>query len=212
MALLTFTMTLMTSVFAQTAAPPARVAVVSIPAISEKYQKTADQEARFDAIRRKLSQDRDARKDKIERLKRSLQEELKPGTDEYAQRRQDLAVEEALMQSFVEYEGQKVDRGLGDSLREIYQDIQASVREVAEEKGYDIILASDQLPDVAPDSAQQVRQQILLQKVIYWNPRVDLTGDVVARLNERYKAQQPKSDAPPTAPPPAAPKATKAPK
>jgi len=120
-------------------------------------------------------------------------------------------VEEADMQWFVESEGQKVDRGLGDSLREIYHDIQASVREVAEEKGYDIILASDQLPDAAPDSAQQVRQQILLQKVIYWNPRVDLTGDVVVRLNERYKAQQPKSEAP-VAAPPAAPKAPKAPK
>lgn len=204
MALITLAVAMASSVLGQAGPAPARVAVVSIPAISEKYQKTADLEARFDVIRRRLSQDRDARKDKIERLKRSLQEELKPGTEEYSQRRKELAMEEAEMQWFVESEGQKVDHGLGDSLREIYQDIQASVREVAEEKGYDIVLASDQLPDAPADSAQQVRQQILLQKVIYWNPRVDLTADVVAKLNERYKAQPAKNDAPPSAPPPAA--------
>lgn len=163
------------------------VAVVNVAMVSEKYVKTSELEAQFDVIRKKVNQERDAMKDKIERGNRSLQEELKPGTDEFRNRRKEIALMEAELQWFMETEGQKVERGLAESLRSIYNDIQATAREIAEEKKIDVVLAADQLPPDTPDSPQQVRQHILLQKVLYWSPGVDLTQDVIARLNAKYK-------------------------
>ena len=177
-----------------------RVAVVNIPHVSEKYQKTTDLEAHFDGIRRKLSQDRDGMRERLERLKRSLQEELKPGTEEFLQRRREVAMLEAEIQWFIEVEGSKVDAGLGASLREIYGDIQRASREVAEARGIDVVLASDALPDATPDNSAQVRQQILLQKVIYWSPNVDISEEVIKRLNDRYAAEKAKNPPLPTAP------------
>jgi Skp family chaperone for outer membrane proteins len=170
-----------------------KVAVVNVAGVSEKYAKTADLEAQFDAVRRKLNQERDAMKEKIEKANRSLQEELKPGTDEFRARRKQIALMEAELQWFVESEGQKVEKSLAESLRSIYADIQVVVREIAQEKGVDIVLAADQLPAETPDSANQVRQHILLQKVLFWNPSVDLTDEVITRLNTRYKASAPAS-------------------
>ncbi len=167
------------------------IAVVNVGAVSEKYAKTADLEAQFDAVRRKLSQERDAMKDKIEKANRSLQEELKPGTDEYRARRKQIAMMEAELQWFIESEGQRVERGLAESLRGIYGDIQTAVREVAQEKGIEVVLASDQMPAEAPESPTQVRQHIILQKVLYWSPGLDLTEEVIAKLNTRYKASAP---------------------
>ena len=164
------------------------VAVVNVPMVSEKYHKTTDLEAQFDAVRRKLNQERDAMKEKIDRANRSLQEEIKPGTEEFRQRRKEIALMEAELQWFIESEGQKVEKGLAESLRSIFGDIQAVVREVAEEKGIDVVMASDHLPPDTPEAPQQVRQHILLQKVLYWHARVDITEDVVTRLNTRYKA------------------------
>ncbi|MFH1109740.1 MAG: OmpH family outer membrane protein [Planctomycetota bacterium] len=172
-----------------------KVAVVNVAGASEKYAKTADLEAQFDAVRRKLNQERDAMKEKIEKANRSLQEELKPGTDEFRARRKQIALMEAELQWFVESEGQKVEKGLAESLRSIYDDIQTAVREIAQGKGVDIVLAADQLPAETPDSANQVRQHILLQKVLFWNPSVDLTDEVITRLNARYKASAPASGA-----------------
>ena len=60
-----------------------------------------------------------------------------------------------------------------------------------EEKGVEIVLASDQLPAETPDSPTQVRQHILLQKVLFWTPSLDLTEDVITKLNGRYKAATP---------------------
>ena len=164
-----------------------RIAVVNVATVSEKYQKTTDLEAQFDALRRRLGQERDAMKDKLDRANRSLQEELKPNTEEYRQRKRDIAIMEAELQWFIDNEGQKVEKGLAESLRNIFDDIQAAVREVAEEQGIEIVLAADRLPGESPDSPAQTRQMILLQKVLYWKPEVDLTEAVIARLNKNYK-------------------------
>ncbi len=167
---------------------PTRVAVVNIPVISEKYQKTTDLEVRFEAIRRELNNQRDAMREKIERLQRTLREELKPGTDAFIQRQKELIMSEAELQWFVESESIKVEKGLADALRGIYNDIQSTVREVAEDSGIDIVLSSDRLPKSSPESSAQMRQQILLQKVVYFSPRLDITNEVVTRLNARYQS------------------------
>jgi len=126
-------------------------------------------------------------KEKIERANRSLQEELKPGTEEFRLRRKDIALMEAELQWFVESEGQKVEKGLAESLRSIFDDIQVCVKEVAQEQGLQIVLAADNLPAEPPDTPNQARQTILLQKVLYWKPDVDITEGVIAKLNQRYK-------------------------
>lgn len=182
---------------------PTRVAVVNVPVVSEKYQKTADLEAHFEGIRRKLNERRNALKDKIDRTGRSLQEELKPGTEAYRERRKQLALLEAELQWFVESEGQRAEQGLAESLTEIYGDIQTAVREVARESGIDVVLAADRLPEMPPKSAVHVRQQILLQKVLYWNPRLDITDQVVTWLNANYgleRAKRSDGAAPPREP------------
>lgn len=167
---------------------PTKIAVVNIASISEQYAKTRDLEAQFEQKRVRLNQERKNLTDGIERTRRSLQEELKPGTQEFEERRKQLAMQEAELQWFVESEGQKIEAGLAAALLGIYKDIQAAVYEIAQEHRIDMVLVADRLPNDTPQSPTQVRQQLALQKVVFWSPRVDLTDVVVARLNEKYKA------------------------
>ncbi len=164
------------------------VAVVNIPEVSERYHRRTDLEARFELVRTDLNKNRDALRDKITRAGRSLQEELKPGTDEFYAREKELAMYEAELQYFVESQGRRIERELAGSLKLIFDDIQAAVIDIAKQRGIDIVLAADQLPDAPPENTSQVRQQIVLQKVIYWHPNVDITDDVVAHLNQAYDA------------------------
>jgi len=170
-----------------------RVAVVDVPAVSEQYFKTAELEAQFERRRVSLNKERDALREKIERTGRSLQEELKPGTQEYEQRLKQLAMYEAEMKWFVDSTGQRIEGELAGSLRMIYADIQIAVRSVAEKNGIDMVLAADRLPQESPKTTAQARQQIVLQKVLFWNPSVDLTAQVVALLNQGHT---PPPDAP----------------
>ena len=167
-----------------------RIAVVNVPVVSERYLRTTDLEAQFEQRRAKFNEQRDALRQKIERTKRSLQEEFKPGTDEFRERMKQLAMQEAELHWFREMEGQKIEQGLAGSLRSIYNDIQAVVAEVARERGIDLVLAADQLPKEPPATTTQARQQVVLQNVLFWHPRVELTDEVVTRLNMKYKAQK----------------------
>jgi len=167
-----------------------KVAVVNVPAVSERYQKTADLEAKFEGVRRSLADQENSLRDRIERTQRSLEEELKPGTPEHADRSKQLAMLKAEHQWFVESESKRVEKDLAASLKLIFLDIRSTVREIAEERGIDIVLSADEVPTSDPDTPTQMRQQIVLQKVLYWNPSIDLTDSVVERLNSKYNAEK----------------------
>ena len=175
----------------QDASGSVHVAVVNIPVVSEQYLRTAELEAHFENVRRRFNEQGDEMRAKLNRINKSLQEELKPGTDEYRERSKQLVALDAELKWFVETEGQKVEAGLATSLRTIFDDILAATREIAVERGIDVVLASDEMPNETSESATQVRQQILLQKVLYWSPRVDLTQEVIARVNANYRANSP---------------------
>jgi len=166
------------------------VAIVNIPAVSERYKRTADLEARFEVRRNELNQQRDQLRAKLERAARSLQEELKPGTDAFESRQKEAALLDAELKFFIESAGRKIEQELAGSLRSIFDDIQSVVEDIAREQGIDVVLAADQMPTGKAGSTIQVRQQIVLQKVLFWSPNLDLTDEVVTRLNAQYAKQR----------------------
>lgn len=168
------------------APPTTRVAVVNIGKVSELYKRTADLEAEFGKKREGLNTQRDALRDKLQRLGRALQEEFKPGTDEYMARQKEFVMLQAELKYFKESHSEQIEKELAASLRTIYGDIRTVVEEIAKERGIDVVLASDELPPGAPPNTTQMRQQIVLQKVIYWRPELDITDAVVERVNARY--------------------------
>ena len=171
--------------------PQTKVAIVNVAMASESYAKTTDLEAQFEQLRTKYRDEINAKRDRLERGIKALREEFKPGTAEFDQRQQELAQLEWELKYYQEMEGAKLERSLAASLRQIFADIQRTVGQVAQERGCDVVLAADELPSDTPDTTNMARQQILLQKVLYWSPRVDLTQEVVARLNAQYQATRP---------------------
>ncbi len=167
------------------------IAVVNVPEISERYNGRVKLEEHFEAKRKQLTEKKDELADKIKRTQQSLQEELKPGTPDFRSRRRELAMLEAEFQYFLDTEGKQIERELAASLRQIFDEINVVIAEVAAQRGIGLVLAADTMPGGNPENPTQVRQQIVLQKVLYWNPSIDLTDEVVARLNAKFKTQNP---------------------
>lgn len=167
-----------------------KVAVVNIPVVSERYLKTSYLESQFETQRLELAGQRDALKENMDRTRRSLQEELKPGTEEFKKRVKQFAMMEAEMKWLVETQARQVEAELAASLRLIFADIQVAIREEADARNIDLVLAADQLPPESPATTSQARQQIVLQKVLYWRPGVDLTDAVVVRLNATFEKKR----------------------
>lgn len=188
MSILSVCLALASTMAAQGGAPPVgRVAVVNVPSIFERYLKTADLEATMQRRQEVFAGQVKEFRAEIDRVKRSLHEELKPGTPEYQERAKKAMVLETELQWFTETERQKHDKARADSFRQIYEDIRAAVGEVAGERGIAIVVAADQLPTETPPNPAQTQNMIMLQKVIYWHPGADITEDVITRMNSRYQ-------------------------
>ncbi|MGB0717552.1 MAG: OmpH family outer membrane protein [Phycisphaerae bacterium] len=168
----------------------ANVAVINVADASEKYARTRDLEAEFEQRRIRLREEGDQFREQIEQKRRILAEQLKPGTDAFNTTREELAVLEARAQFFVESQTRMMDEALARSLRSIYLDIQATVSIIAQEQGIEVVLAIDALPGDEASTPTTAKQQILLQKVVYWNPRRDITETVISRLNANYAIQK----------------------
>lgn len=179
-----------------------RIAVVNVPRVSEQYLRTGQLEQRFEEQRRKYNQERETRKAEYEKLARSLEEQFKPGTADYEERREQLLVLKYRFETFVQTEEAKLETDMTNSLRSIYEDITQMVGRVAEEKGIDLVLPIEPFPDETPESSTVFRQRVMLQKVIYASPRLDITEEVLRRLNQEYKqsgAKTPSGSAAPDA-------------
>lgn len=174
-----------------------KVAVVNLGEVSDKYARTAELEQHYETERRKFNEERTARQQRLERDAQALNTDFKPGTPEYDERRKTLMVQEAELKAYIDAEGKKIEQGMAGALRSIYEDIQAVVGRIAQERGIELVVAAERLPPDPPETTAMIRQQIVLMKAIYWDPKVDLTEEVIKRLNDAYAAKQGGAGTPP---------------
>ncbi len=186
---------------AQTGAAEPKVAVVNVPAVSDGYERTGDLEQEFEVLRVRFNEERNRRAEEIRKKREQVVAQFKPGSEDFFKRQEEIMVLEARLKSFEQSEGLKLQVQIATSLRTLFEDIKRMVSIVATERGFDVVLAAEQLPAEIPD-ANALKKQILMQKVLYFNPRVDLTSEVAARLSSEYQARKARSPA--TVPPPPA--------
>ena len=79
-------------------------------------------------------------------------------------------------------------------IRGLYQEIIKAVDELAELEGYDLVLLNDAGTEFKVDAQSrvpvqaQVFQQIGSRKILYADKRIDITGDLVDRMNNAWRA------------------------
>jgi Skp family chaperone for outer membrane proteins len=80
-------------------------------------------------------------------------------------------------------------------LRDIDNSIRAAIADLAEANGYDLVLTDDSAREITYNrEAQvpggvQVRQQMLSRRVLYVDRSVDVTNELIARMNNEFNAK-----------------------
>lgn len=174
------------------AAPAAaqKIAVVNIPECSDKYEQRDVLEAGFEKEQRDLIASRNAAEAGLNAELEELNRNFRRESPEFQDREREIAMKKTQAEFDLERKRKSIEARMASSLRRIYDDIALAVKEVAEAKGYDLVIAVEQLPEQAAETPAMVRQQIVLQKAVYWDKNIDITQDVIARLTEMFKASQ----------------------
>ena len=175
------------------AAPPV-VAVVRIEPLFDGLEQTADAAA---AVER-LVADLEAEKKLRVEATAALEEQYGDAVD--AKQREEfvdrIALETLKNESWYQTARQRLEIDKAVYLQNLYKTIVEAIDTLALTEGYDLVIlddSGDALPfkrnsRVVPQ--EQVRQQLILRKVLFVNPTLDITEDLIMRMNNEFNSVQ----------------------
>ncbi|MHC4989729.1 MAG: OmpH/Skp family outer membrane protein [Planctomycetota bacterium] len=170
---------------------PTTVATVRLSKVLEGLEQRAEAEVALTAMAETVKAEAERREAEI----RNLQTQTE-GADTAEQRMrldEQLALTSLNYQAWLRFKQEQVDVERALLLEALYRSIRKAIAEMAETEGYDLVAVDDSEGAVTwSDDARvpreaQVLQQIAGRRLLYTNPSVDITDDVVARMNNAFR-------------------------
>ncbi|MCB9838367.1 MAG: OmpH family outer membrane protein [Phycisphaeraceae bacterium] len=87
-----------------------------------------------------------------------------------------------------EISSQLVDARRGEVYADIFKKISDTARALAQNQGYSLVLTDDSGVEIQPSTEQNVRAGILSRRVLYSDPSLDITSDLILTMNNAWKA------------------------
>jgi Skp family chaperone for outer membrane proteins len=161
------------------------VAVIDVVKVFNGYRQTQDLNEEFEKRRRQVQEELDARDATLDTKAREL-EAFHPDSADYNQRRRELQRLRIDRENYMRFAEMEVRDLFRDWTRRTYDEICQTAADVARERGFEMVLAREELEQDLPD-ATALKQQIRSRKVIYFDPASDITDQVLDRLNQSYE-------------------------
>jgi Skp family chaperone for outer membrane proteins len=167
-----------------------KIATVNVGRVFQDMQETKDLQAKMESDQKAL-QAQDAEKKQHIKDLQAARDALKPDAPQYAD------ADKQLLQAGTEYEiwgriqTSVLQREQKQDIVRLYNKITAAVGEIATQKGLDLVL-TEQKPDIPenldPVTPDQLRGLLSQRNVLFSSPAVDITADVTAAMDAKYKA------------------------
>ena len=162
------------------------VAVVNVVKLFNEYQRQKDLTEEMRQKKAQLDAENQQRRGRIESLEATINV-TDPSDPTYMDKTKQLLKEQIEFKNWFDLIQADMTREVGVWTARIYQEILQSVREVAEQDGYDLVLYIDEFQPTGVDP-DMIREQIRSRKVIYARSTVDLTQRVLDKLNTQFRA------------------------
>lgn len=172
---------------ANTTWQPTRTAVIDLTRIFDGFQQTKDLndvlQQRGDAI---VKEGTDKEKALTNRQKEL--EAFKPDTPDFDKRYQELMKQVIDFRAWQQFMREQVENEHRVWLKKTYQQILEAVSQIAGERGIDLVVYAQE-PKVEGETLKDMRENILQRKVIWSAKQIDITDQVLQRLNRDYEKQ-----------------------
>lgn len=160
-----------------------KVGVVSIRKIFQDCKRNAKYRDQVVAEQGRIAAELDRLSREIEAEKDGLKA-LREGSDDYLALMKEVLKKQGKLQ--VQREIYERQRALKERkvIEELYKDILRETREVAEQKMLDVVFERSE-PDFPSPTANDLTMTISTHKLLYGDGCVDITGEVMARVDEQ---------------------------
>lgn len=156
--------------------------------VQKLRQQMAEKEKEINEQRQKLQ----------EKLKVILQAKLSDRNQVWYEKFREAARQEVNLKAEQMLFKQEVGDKLGRYITQIIRGAQQEARAIMRERGADIVIAS-KMGAITIESDQEFQQEIISRRVICARPDIDITDEVIKRMNTWYQNQKSKTkkDQPP---------------
>ncbi len=162
--------------------PSSKIGVVSILKVFRDSKRSAAHRSQLNAEQRVII-------DELKRLSTEIQAKeaglkaLKPESSDYLAQRKELIDKQARLEAEQKFNKEQIILKQYKWSKEFYQDILRITSELAEQKGLDLVLKKDEI-DLLALSVNEISETVRTHKVLYSGGCVDISGEVVARLDK----------------------------
>jgi Skp family chaperone for outer membrane proteins len=168
----------------------AKVAIANPSRIFSEIQETKDINVKMRTEGETLASQEKDKRDELKSLQEA-RDQLKPGTPQYKEQNEKLLKAAIEFDSWGKIRKAEFDRNKKIQMKAVFEKVQAAVAEVAKQRGIDLVI-TDQKP-VIPDNLDQIsdadlRQQLNQQSILYADPKLDISNDVIALMDKNYKS------------------------
>ncbi len=167
--------------------PQTRMATVDIVQIFNDYQQTRDlNDALAQAGENLKKQIQEKRK--VLETKRTELEAFAQESPDFQKRFDELMKQDIEFTTWGQYMQARVEAEHRVWLKRTYQQILDSIRQLADERGVDLVLYRE-YPEIDGESLEAMRDNIRRRKLLWSSNQVDMTEQVLQRLNRDYDKQ-----------------------
>lgn len=161
---------------------PAVIGVVDLEMVYNKLESRAGLVKRIEDMQRKMAEDATSMQDELEMLSAEL-ESLSPGSKAMIEMNDKAISISGRLRAFETYGALLIERERAADLRESYDKIRDEAGELSKIMGIDLVLLNDSIPMVDLADAAGTLQQISARRVLWANQTLDITDQLIERLN-----------------------------
>lgn len=163
--------------------PSLKIGIVSIMKIFRDCKRSAAHRAEIIAEQNRIRAELQKLSKDIEALEEGLKA-FKQDSNEYLAQRKELIDKRAGLEAQQAFNKEQIVLKQYGFSKELYQDILQIISELAEQKDLALVLEKDEV-DILALSVNEIEQTIRTHKVLYSGECVDISDEVVARLDKK---------------------------
>lgn len=165
-----------------------RIATVNPAKVFSEMQETKDLKQKMEADRKTITDEGQRKGAEVEDAKkrRALFNE---GTDDFNKANKEYLEKVIAAQAWQELIKQDLQRQQKSQMKTLFEKIEAATKEVATAKKIDLVFVDQktEFPDLDSINVDQLRGIINQRTVLFNNGRFDITNDVLAAVDAKYK-------------------------
>jgi len=167
------------------------VASVRIEKLFEELEDRAGAKAEIGLMQMQLDNERKQREEEIATLQANLDQTVAPAAR--AEIEDQLMLKQLQLQFWLQESVAVLEVERAIQIQNLYRTVRQAIAALAASEGYDLVIVNDSTDDLPFDrdprvpAHLQVFQQIGARKVLYMNNAIDITEDLIVRMNNQFR-------------------------